>query len=117
MDSLRVWDLRRALQEIRSATSSDVRIVCHPVSRLELLAVCAVLFEPSVQRLHLSNHTMSVADQPAIVNLARFFTDQELVALAGWRTCLVADSGKDSAGLFRKLAASPEWRGFSPGPP
>jgi dienelactone hydrolase len=51
LESMQVWDIRRAIQMCRSACGQDVAITVRPTKQLVAETVCAVLYEPPVRKL------------------------------------------------------------------
>jgi len=114
-DSMRIWDIRRAMQVIRE-TCPNVggSIAIEGESPFEMLALIASLFEPAVATQQLSVTVTADEAMPSVLNLTRTISPDELVALAAWRCdvrmeAVSADVVPFAAGLVK----ASDWRGKS----
>lgn len=110
-DGMRVWDIRRALQTVRSVTAKNVSVALRATEPFDLLCVCASLFEPPVAELHLTGVPLPPEKQSSLLNQARVLHEYELLALALLRTDVFLPATPASTGFVTKLTESAAWQG------
>ena len=110
LDGMRIWDIRRAVQAVRSqAGMQDVPLRLQGQRTAAGLALYASLFEPDIQRLDLSDLPASHRDGPYLLNVRRYLDMPQAVAMAAERTRLVihqddaGDSWEFPIGVARQL--------------
>jgi len=87
IDGMRVWDVRRAIQTLRSLDSmKSVPIVLKGRSQMAGLALYASLFEPRIARLDLWHLPHSHQDGPTFLNVLRYLDMPQTLAMAAERT-------------------------------
>lgn len=82
LDGMRVWDIRRAIQAIPSATGSSAPIELSADGSMAVNALYAALFESDVRRLDLTNLPKSHMDAaaPDYLNVLKFTDIPEVTA-------------------------------------
>jgi hypothetical protein len=86
-DAMRVWDVRRAMQSLRSlAGYREIPLWLQGERQAAGWALYASLFEPDVTRLDLWSLPHSHRDGPIFLNVQRFLDLPQAVALAGERS-------------------------------
>ena len=87
LDGMRVWDVRRAVQAVRSIDGlKDIRLWLEADGVMAGVALYASLFEPDIQRLELHNLPKSHHEGPIYLNVLRFLDVPQAVALAAERS-------------------------------
>jgi len=87
LDGMRVWDLRRAAQALRSLPGmKDVPLWLQGERQMAGIALYASLFEPGVARLDLWNLPRTHADGPDFLNVLKVLDVPQAVALAAERS-------------------------------
>ena len=88
IDGMRVWDVRRAIQTLRSLDSlkSSVPIVLKGRSQMAGLALYASLFEPRIAWLDLWHLPHSHHDGPTFLNVLRYLDMPQTLAMAAERS-------------------------------
>lgn len=90
VDSLRVWDVRRAIQTLRTAGGmKDVPLWVQAEGRLAGVALFAALFEPQLTRLDLYELPRSYRAGPYFLNVDRILDMPQAVAMAAEKTRIV----------------------------
>ena len=87
IDGMRVWDVRRAIQTLRSLDSlKSVPIVLKGRSQMAGLVLYASLFEPNIARLDLWHLPHSHHDGPTFLNVLRYLDMPQTLAMAAERS-------------------------------
>ena len=82
LDGMRVWDVRRALQALRSINGlPEVQLRFRGERKMAGIALYAVLFEPEVDDLDLSDLSMSHRNGPDFLNVLRILDIPQTVAM------------------------------------
>jgi dienelactone hydrolase len=82
-DSMRVWDVRRAVQALRAADDmQDTQLWMQGQREMAGVTLYASLFEPKVYRLDLWNLSKSHRDGPIFLNVLRYLDVPQAVAMA-----------------------------------
>ena len=82
-DSMRIWDVRRALQATRAIDGmSNAPLQISAEGQAAAYALYASLFEPPVHRLALNHLPSNHRDGPILLNVRRFLDMPEVVAMA-----------------------------------
>ncbi|MFH1919621.1 MAG: acetylxylan esterase, partial [Planctomycetota bacterium] len=83
LDGMRVWDVRRAIQALRSLDSAaKTPLVLQGGRQAAAIALYASLFEPDVQRLDLQDLPHTHRDGPVFLNVRRYLDVPEALAMA-----------------------------------
>ncbi|MFN8705579.1 MAG: alpha/beta hydrolase family protein [Planctomyces sp.] len=84
VDTMRVWDIRSALRQLRSQTSDGetLRIRVHADDTMDELTLLALLFEAPVESAEFVQIEADPERWPSILNLFRTVTPEEIKALA-----------------------------------
>jgi len=86
VDGMRVWDVRRAIQAIRSVPDLKSRPIClRGDQRMAGIALYASLFEPNIARLELADLPPSHRSGPDLLNVLRILDIPAAVAMAAER--------------------------------
>jgi cephalosporin-C deacetylase-like acetyl esterase len=86
-DGMRVWDVRRAIQALRSIDSqTETPLTLQGQNTMAGIALYASLFEPGVQTLNLWHPAYSHHEGPIFLNVLRYLDIPEAVAMAAERT-------------------------------
>jgi len=90
IDSVRVWDARRAIQTLRSAGGMDkVSLWLQGSGRMAGVLTYASLFEPEITRLDLHNLPLSHSDGPFFYSILQIMDVPQAVAIALERSKVV----------------------------
>ncbi len=84
VDGMRVWDIRRAAEaatQIGSQTNQKIDV--EAAGNMAGLAVYAAIFEPRIGTLNLTNLPENHRNGPYFLNVSRFLTMPEALAMAG----------------------------------
>jgi len=93
LDGMRAWDVRRAIQAVRSLESiGSAPLQLAAKGPMAGVVLYASLFEPPVDRLDLRDLSPSHQDGPYFLNVLRFLDTPQAVALAAER-CPVSITG------------------------
>ncbi len=94
LDGQRVWDVRRAIQALKSIPDLNVPLTLHGHGEMAGLATYAAIFEPAVNELDLWHPTT-----PILLNSRRHLEFPQAIALAGPRPIrlFVADDASAKA--------------------
>lgn len=111
VEGMQAWDIRRALQTVRSMCRADAAVSLYSTGRFDEPCLCASLFEPALHSLHLAGTSGNSHPVTPILNLSRTVHAQELFALALWQTSIQPGQASVVSELGGRLSASPEWRG------
>jgi dienelactone hydrolase len=109
LDGMRVWDIRRAIQALRSIEEYRGASVCIQADgEMAVNALYASLFEPGIDELHLRQVPSSHAEGPDYLNVMRVLDIPQTAAMAAER-CDVRLQPEDDRGLqfLRNMTASP----------
>jgi dienelactone hydrolase len=83
LDSMRVWDIRRAIQAVRSIKETrTARLELQSRGQMAVNVLCASLFEPGVASLELLGLPGSPRDGPDYLNVLRILDLPQVLALA-----------------------------------
>jgi cephalosporin-C deacetylase-like acetyl esterase len=86
-DGMRVWDVRRAIQAIRTIDSlSDLSIQLQGKKNMAGIVLYASLFEPDIKQLDLWDLPNSHHDGPTFLNVLRYLDMPQTVAMAAERS-------------------------------
>jgi len=86
-DGMRVWDVRRAIQALRSIDSqTETPLTLQGQNTMAGVALYAALFEPGVQILNLWHPAHSHDEGPIFLNVLRYLDIPQAVAMAAERT-------------------------------
>jgi hypothetical protein len=96
LDGMRVWDIRRAIQAIPSATGFPAPVELRADGPMAVNALYAALFEPDVRRLDLSGLPKSHMDTtaPDYLNVLKFTDIPEVAAAVAERTKIETQSSE-----------------------
>lgn len=90
VDGMRVWDVRRAIQALRSLDlASGAPLALHGRRQAAGIALYAALFEPGLSRLDLHDLPTTHRDGPYLLNVRRFLDMPQAVAMAAERSDVV----------------------------
>ena len=95
LDGMRVWDVRRAVQTLRTVDGlTDVPLWLQSQRQMAGVTLYASLFEPEITRLDLHELPTSHRDGPYFLNVSRFLDLPQAVAMAAERSrvALYSDS-------------------------
>jgi dienelactone hydrolase len=86
-DAMRVWDVRRATQALRTIDGVG-KLPLTLVAEREMsgITLYAALFEPKIEALTLSNLSKSHRDGPDLINVLKYLDIPQAVALAAEKT-------------------------------
>jgi hypothetical protein len=111
---MRIWDVRRAIQAVRSVPRASGMPLWLQSSRVMAgVALYASLFEPDIAGLELSDPPHSHRDGPILLNVQRYLDLPQVVAMAAERSQIVLHQS-DSTGwdyptaVCRQLQWPPE---------
>ena len=105
-DGMRVWDVRRATQAIRTIDSlSDTPIQLRGKKNMAGIVLYASLFEPSIARLDLWDLPNSHRDGPTFLNVLRYLDMPQAVAMAAERSRVRLYQKDDSGWQFPQAVA------------
>ncbi|MHC4753035.1 MAG: alpha/beta hydrolase family protein [Planctomycetota bacterium] len=87
LDSMRVWDIRRAIQVLHKIDSiNSVPITLQGHNQMADIVLYASLFEPDIIRLDLWHLPQSHHDGPTFLNVLRYLDIPQAVAMAAEQT-------------------------------
>jgi dienelactone hydrolase len=82
LDGMRVWDVRRAIQTLRSIDGlTDVPLSIRADREIAGVALYAALFEPRIEHLQLRDLSLSHRTGPDFLNVLRFLDIPQTVAM------------------------------------
>ncbi len=111
-DGMRVWDLRRALQILRSEAGDEVNLSLQALGRQGLLAICVGIYERLPGGLFVDAASLPTDDTgPVILNQQRLIHVQELAALALRKNAITVRGDSPLTDLSRRLTEAPQWTG------
>jgi hypothetical protein len=112
-DGMQVWDVRRAVQALRSADNgklADVPLEVRSWRQMAGVALYASLFEPEVARLELHDLPPSHREGPYLLNVTRYLDTPQAVAMAAERAEVrLATSDPDAWSYPRAVAERLGW--------
>ncbi len=110
---MQVWDIRRAIQAIRTIESYDDADIIIDASRdLAALALYASIFEPKRIDLTLSDLPKSHREGPDFLNVARYLDMPQAVAIALERSAVrIQQQGADGWDYPQRVAKQMKWTG------
>lgn len=111
VDSMRVWDIRRALQVLRQQCPQLKKLTIRAAENTELLVALASLYEPPAQQLLLPSLTPELSRQPSILNLTRTVSLDLLPIAAAWQTTIVTQTDPSHTPLAAAVSSNPAWQG------
>ncbi len=90
LDGMRVWDVRRAMQAVRSLDASkDANLSASGAGQAGVLALYASLFEPALAGIRLDNPPANHRDGPIFLNVSRYLHLPQTVAMAAERAPII----------------------------
>jgi cephalosporin-C deacetylase-like acetyl esterase len=90
LDGMRVWDVRRAIQALRSLEIADnAPLALHSQRVAAGVALYAALFEPNIRRLELHDLPPTHRNGPYLLNVRRYLDLPQAVAMAAEHSDLV----------------------------
>lgn len=111
-DAMRVWDIRRAMQVLRSECSGLVDLHLAAAGGTIELGLIASLFEPPVTSIRIDSLPTSREERPVILNQDRTLHQEELLALAAHRNSLVLNETIcDQYEQILNLSSNGQWTG------
>ncbi|MEO2018800.1 MAG: hypothetical protein ABGZ53_31010, partial [Fuerstiella sp.] len=111
-DAMRVWDVRRAVQILRQQVSDGVQLHLVGSGTNAWLAAVAAVFESDVDSVRLISLPESRDERPVFLNADRNFSPSELLALALYRTNVLAFGAAAAVSEpVARLASDSHWRG------
>jgi acyl-homoserine lactone acylase PvdQ len=106
IDGMRVWDVRRAIQTLRTLDSArDVPMALEGKGPMAGIVLYASLFEPDITRLDLWHLPDSHRDGPAFLNVLRYLDVPQAVAMAAERGQIRLYQEDDSGWRFPQAVA------------
>jgi dienelactone hydrolase len=113
LETMQIWDIRRAIQAARQLFPKAKQITVHsedaPLSHLVLLAT---IFEPPID-VSIRGISSDPAAWPSILNLTRTIAPEEIVALADWQNNLQMEAEVTDQKVSRfveQLQKDPRWK-------
>jgi dienelactone hydrolase len=106
LDGMRVWDVRRAIQALRTISSlNDKPLELQGKKNMAGIALYASLFEPDIKQLYLWYLPNSHRDGPTFLNVLRYLDVPEAVAMAAESSWVQLYMKKDTGWQFPKAVA------------
>jgi hypothetical protein len=103
LDGMRVWDVRRAIQTLRSVDSlTEAPLVLDARGQMAGVALYASLFEPDIARLNLRELPRSHRERPILLNVMRYLDMPQAVAMAAEHSRVRIYETDESAWWFPK---------------
>lgn len=112
VDSMRVWDIRRAVQALGSLPDfRSMSLTVEARGEMGVNAIFADLFEPGIHRLALAKLPASLRNGPDYLNVLRFMDVPQAVAMALEKTRVELNEGGSSENWSypRAVAANLGW--------
>lgn len=106
LDGMRVWDVRRATQAIRSIHGEDRALRIEAEGQMAGVALYASLFEPHITGLDLTNLPASHQEGPALQNVLRILDLPAAVAMAAERHPVRLRGGEAGIWTYPQAVAS-----------
>ena len=110
-DAMRVWDIRRAMQELRAQCPKLQHLTLKAAEGTESIVLMASLFETPVDEIIVQNIAPDRDRQPSILNLIRTLPFEALPALAATRSRVTTATTAAEAPFAAKLTQNPDWSG------
>jgi hypothetical protein len=96
LDGMRVWDVRRAIQAVRSVEElSAAPLIVDAESEMAGIGLYAALYEPAIAELSLTNLPESHRDGPIFLNVLRVLDTPQTVAMVAENSRVVLRQGDD----------------------
>jgi dienelactone hydrolase len=112
LEGMRVWDICRAMQAIRSIDDlKHLPLILRGQGAIGADCLYATLFEPPVARLELSNLPRSHAEGPQLLNVLQMLDLDAAIAMAAERCQLQLHQSPGVADYATKVAAKLGWSG------
>jgi cephalosporin-C deacetylase-like acetyl esterase len=110
-DGMRVWDVRRAIQALRTLDSiEETPVSLQGKGKMSGIALYASLFEPDITRLYLSHLPETHRDGPTFLNVMRYLDMPQAVAMAAERSQVRLYQEDSSGWQFpQDVAESLDW--------
>ncbi len=106
LDGMRVWDVRRAIQALRTIDSlSGKPLELQGKKNMAGIVLYTSLFEPDILRLDLWHLSPSHRDGPTFLNVLRYLDIPQAVAMAGERSQVRLYQKDDSGWQFPRAVA------------
>jgi hypothetical protein len=106
LDGMRVWDVRRAIQVLRTIDSlNDKPLELQGKKNMAGIALYASLFEPDIKQLYLWYLPNSHHDGPTFLNVLRYLDMPQTVAMAGEQSRVRLYQKDDSGWQFPQAVA------------
>ncbi len=106
LDGMRVWDVRRAIQALRSLDAFEpVPLVLQGERQAAGIALYASLFEPGLKRLDLQDLPRTHRDGPILLNVRRYLDVPQAVAMALERSKVVLYQADEKGWEYPKEVA------------
>lgn len=106
LDGMRVWDVRRAVQALNHiAAIEGLPVMLTARGNLAGIVLYASLFEPSIERLDLSELPSTHCDGPTFLNVLRYLDVPQAVAMAAERAPVVLHQADASPWAFPQSVA------------
>ncbi|NLT77242.1 MAG: acetylxylan esterase, partial [Planctomycetes bacterium] len=107
LDGMCVWDVRRAVQALNHiAAIEGLPVELTAQGNMAGIALYASLFEPSVERLDLSELPSTHRDGPTFLNVLRYLDVPQAVAMAAERAPVVLHQADASPWVFPQSVAN-----------
>jgi hypothetical protein len=111
IDSMRTWDIRRALQILRQQCPNAKSVTIRADEGTEFLVLLAALYEPPADQLVLPNLNPALEQQPSILNLTRTIPLELLPILAARSTEIITHTPPAQTPLAAAVTANDLWKG------
>lgn len=110
-DSMRVWDVRRAIQALRTIdTVGEAPVSLQAKDKMAGIALYASLFEPDITSLDLVNLPITHLNGPTFLNVMRYLDMPQAVAMAAERSQVRLIQDSDLGWQFPQAVAEKlEW--------
>ena len=110
-DGMRVWDVRRAIQALRTFESvEEAPLVLKAKDKMAGITLYASLFEPDISRIVLRNLSITHRDGPTFLNVLRYLDIPQAVAMAAERSLVRLNQECDLGWQFPKdVAEKLDW--------
>jgi hypothetical protein len=101
LDGMRVWDVRRAIQTLRSIDGlGKVPLSLIGDQEMSGIALYAALFEPNIQGVYVHGLPKSHRDGPDFLNVLRFLDVPQAVAMVAERAHVEIDQNDDDGWTY-----------------
>jgi hypothetical protein len=106
LDGMRVWDVRRAIQAVRSLDSSEgLPVNLQGQRQMAGVALYASLFEPALQSLTLIDIPPTHREGPILLSVRRYLDVPQAVAMAAERSPVLIYSADQDAWQYPAAVA------------